>query len=381
MKRGSWPSAAMLILILTILAGPARMETFDYATGDRVTRMWLPDQALEIRGILIQGNGAGSDARRYLNNQAMRGFARLHHFAFIATGYWGNLSGVEIDLWEQHLDAFSVMSGHPELRHAPWLPLGFSNGGQMSYGFNALRPKKVIGFIANKGGYYNDPLPPEAALETPGILVAGELDTEFRRTAIRTIFFENRARGARWAWVEEQGMAHESDAERLLLPFMHECMVLRYPPDQVPTATSGVELNNLPEDSGWLADPSSWSQPLTFISEYDAYPGENRLAAWLPDAGTAFAYRAFATRCKWLEKTGFGMIGDRPLYIEVPDFSEYWHRIPAPAPVFQPVSIDTSEYPFWADVTFFSLDRPLLRIVGDGDPHGHAAGILELDSG
>ena len=94
-----------------------------------------------------------------VNAPWLRQFAELHDFALIGTSFWGNLSGMEINIWDSHLQALASASEHPELVHAPWAPMGFSNGGQMSYGFNALRPEKTIAFIANKGCCYNTTSP------------------------------------------------------------------------------------------------------------------------------------------------------------------------------------------------------------------------------
>ena len=172
----------------------AQGQVFDYTTDSRGTRMWMPPGLQTVKGILIYGNGAGADERSAASAPWLRQFAQHHGFALIATSMWGNLSGGEITTWDAHLTALASASGHAELTNAPWAPVGFSNGGQMSYGFNALRPEKTIAFITNKGCCYNNLLPPEASLKTPGILIAGELDTAVRRDNIRSLFDNNRAR-------------------------------------------------------------------------------------------------------------------------------------------------------------------------------------------
>lgn len=374
-------SLSLLLCFVFSVGALAEGTIYDYASDGRMTRMWVPDDLPTIRGLAIYGNPAGGDARYYVGNNALRGFARLHGFAVIATAYFGYLQGSEISIWEAHLGGLAILSGHGEIAHAPWAPLGFSNGGQMSYGFNALRPEKVIGFVANKGGYYNDPLPAEAALRTPGILVAGELDTEYRRTVIRTLFQENRARGALWAWVEEQGMGHEGDDERLFLPFLHETVRLRYPPNQAPTESTGVHLIELVEEDGWLVDPATWGEPLTFIAPHDEYPGDPLSAGWLPSPSAAYHYRAFATRTDWLVKGGGGSIVDRPLYIEVPVWDEYWWRSPGAAPSLQHVRIDTREYPRWTRVEVFSGETLVGLAVRDGEGQDSVAFDISLDDG
>ena len=238
------------------------------------TRMWVPDNLDSIRGILIVGNGAGSDNRNAVYQERYQRFGELFDFAVIGTAYWGNMDDIEITLWDHSLSGLASASGHPELVNAPWAPIGLSNGGQMSYGFNALRPEKVLAFIANKGAYYYDPLPSAEALTTPGILIAGELDTALRRTNIHKLFTDNRPRGALWSWVEEENTGHSGMAERLVLPLMAEAIRLRYPQNQVPTATSGVTLRQLNETDGWLIDVSTPVSKLTKMASYANYTGD-----------------------------------------------------------------------------------------------------------
>ena len=121
------------------------------------------------RGILIYGNGAGGDSRGMATDAELVAFAKRIGFAVLATGYWGNF-GIEGEfaLFESSLEHYANRTGFAEIAVAPWLPMGHSNGGQMSYGLNALRPEKVIGFITSKGCCYNDFRPSMAALRTMG---------------------------------------------------------------------------------------------------------------------------------------------------------------------------------------------------------------------
>jgi hypothetical protein len=286
---------AVIAALLSPLQAAAQGTTFNYASDARATRLWIPPDLDTIRGILIYGNGAGGDSRNEVNQLWNQAFAQTHGFAMIATSMWGNLSGSEINVWDSHLANLATLSGRPELVNAPWAPIGFSNGGQMSYGFNALRPEKTIAFIANKGCCYNILEPSAAALNTPGILIGGELDTAVRRNNIKGLFDNNRPRGALWSWVEQQGEAHSGRADALILPFMAEAIRLRYPVGQLPTAASGVTLNSVSELNGWLADQSTWKSGLTQVAAYDDYPGAKQTAGWLLNENVASIYRAFST--------------------------------------------------------------------------------------
>ncbi len=343
--------------------------------------LWIPDDLETVRGLLIWGNGAGGDDRRAAERPMLRGFCELNGFALIATAWWSNLSGGEINIWEGHLEALAEQSGHPEIVHAPWAALGFSNGGQMAYGFNALRPEKVIGFVANKGGYYNDTSPSAEAIATPGLLIAGEEDEDYRRQALQGLFEDNRTDGAHWAWVEQQGIDHRDDDERLMLPFLDRCVQLRYPADQAPTAAAGVELLPLDESSGWLADPASWSEPLTSIAAWDDYAGEPASAAWLPDEASAWHYRAFATRAGWLDISDQGWTADRPLHIVEPAFDAHFHSDACEHPCSLAVSIDTSEHPDFAWLGVYADTTLVGELSGGAEPQDSVSLDVELPGG
>jgi len=285
----------VIVALFVPLRAAAQGTVFNYSASGRATRLWIPPDLDTVRGIFIYGNGAGGDSRNEVNQRWNQAFAQTHGFAMIATSMWGNLSGTEINDWDSHLANLATLSSHPELVNAPWAPIGFSNGGQMSYGFNAIRPEKTIAFIANKGCCYNILEPSSAALNTPGILIAGELDTAVRRTNIKGLFDSNRPRGALWSWVEQQGEAHSGRADSLILPFMAEAIRLRYPVGQLPSATHGVTLNPVSESNGWLADQSTWKSGLTQIAAHDDYPDTKQTAGWLLNENVASVYRAFST--------------------------------------------------------------------------------------
>jgi predicted esterase len=230
-------------------------------------------------------------------------FAESIGFAVLATGNWGKFdinptTGVSSDFttFNNRLAAFATESGHPELVHAPWICEGFSNGGQMAYGLNVLAPSKVIGFAANKGGYYNDDTPTAAALATPGLLVAGETDSDSRRNKLRNIFNTNRPLGAKWAWVEEENTSHQiANSYKLIRPFLEECVRLRYPAS-VGLPTSGpVTLLTLAEADGWLVDHDTWNSGLTQIHDYGEQSGSNLDYGWVPSERIARLYQAFST--------------------------------------------------------------------------------------
>ncbi len=261
-------------------------------------RLNIPASVEVVRGILIFGNGAGGDSTSAATDPELVAFAESIGFAVLATGYWYYFpleDDGELLLFEDMLHELADISEHPELVHAPWLPMGHSNGGQMSYGFNAKRPWKVIAFIASKGVNYNIPMPQTQSLLTPGMLIAGQHDSGARRANIKALFDDNRPRGALWAWVEEEGTGHEeANSQQLKITFLAECVRLRYPPDQSPL-NGLVQLKDLHEFDGWLVDQTTWESGLTTIYPYDEAPGIKQAYGWVPSEKIARHYQAFSS--------------------------------------------------------------------------------------
>src|SRR5688572_9503971 len=128
-----------VVYLLITIVGPhnaiAQTGYFDHNESGRLTRLWIPTDAETLRGILIIGNGAGGNSTGAALNSIYQRFGELHDFAVIGTGFWNNFSSSgELSIWDNHLAALATASGHPELIHAPYAPIGLSNGGQMSYG-------------------------------------------------------------------------------------------------------------------------------------------------------------------------------------------------------------------------------------------------------
>ena len=306
-------AALVWTCVLVGLPSTGRATLYDWTDGYYRLRLNIPDSVETVRGIVIWGNGGGGNNVNYATNAELVALAESIDFAVLGTGYWFNFSdpgGLEIAYFEEQIAAFATNSGHAELTNAPYLPMGHSNGGQMSYGFAILRPEKVIAFATSKGTYYVTNRPSEAALRIPGLLIAGVDDEVASRVANRGLFETNRPRGALWAWVEEPYTGHSDNyAANLKMAFFAECYRLRYPSDQSPT-NGPVRLNDLNEFDGWLVGvgTNNWYQPLPPIYRYDDAPGDKRAYGWVPNERIARIYQTLAARDKY-SATVTGSIG------------------------------------------------------------------------
>jgi dienelactone hydrolase len=339
-RRGTPPAWRLLLgcLLAAVFtwAGAARASTdrvYDTSIDTHAMRLWLPGGVPVIRGVVVYINGAGGDSRGIVSQQVWQEFSRTHGFGVLGSqGFGRHATTGEGQLLLDGLARFATLSGQPELEHVPFLMAGFSNGGQYAYEFNAWRPERVIAFDVNKGGFYDTLLPQAGSLKTPGILIAGEQDTQTRHDAIKRLFTGNRPRGALWAFVVEEDAAHcECASNDLLLPFFARAIALRYPADQSPRY-GPVTLRDVSETGGWLADPTTVQSGLTSIQPYTSYPGDRSAASWLLDADTAHVFRAFSTQ-------------NNPLLLNDQGVSSMG--------AFATLTVNASAFPGWRRVEFF----------------------------
>ena len=360
-------AVAVLVLIGAARQAAAQGTYFEHSSPDGVksTRMWVPDGLRVVRGVVLFGNGAGGDDRALANKPRNQAFAEMHGFVVIATAQFGRLEPSEVSTWESHLQALADKSGHPELVHAPWVAMGHSNGGQMAWSWNAVYPEKTIGYVANKGGYYSYTALSEAAMGNPGILVAGETDEDYRLTAVRLLYTANRPRGALVCWVEEENIGHQwGDTMDLFLPFMAEAIRLRYPADQAPTATTGVELLPLSETAGWLVDQTTYKTGSTYIAPHAEYTGDDFDAGWVLNQQGAYHYRAFATYDKLISMSCSSTPDARY------DVSKSLT-----------LTVNTSNFQNWTKVEIFDGAVQIAEQIGDGSPRTSAVFNVTLGLG
>ncbi|MEM8867185.1 MAG: hypothetical protein AAGC73_02850 [Verrucomicrobiota bacterium] len=302
-----------ICLLLSVILSSTNVSfgaLYDWAENggeNRLLRLNIPDSigTGTVRGLLIYANTYQGNSINKATDAELVAFASGIDFAVLATAEWYNFSepdDAELLLFETALAELANDSGHPELANAPWLPVGFSNGGQFSYGLAAKRPEMVIAFVVSKGCCYSTFSPGEATRKVPGLLIAGENDTTLRRDNIHLLYSQNRALGALWSWVEEEATGHtENNEEDLKLPFLAEAYRLRYPEDQSP-ANGTVTLNELNPNTGWLVDQTTWGSGYTDIYPYteidDDPSSEPTDYGWVLNEKIARLYRSFASRLK-----------------------------------------------------------------------------------
>jgi len=283
------------LLALIVLAAPrlAPAATYDWEQSpDEQFRMWIDDDQAVVYGFYVIWNESAGDTRVLAEREIIQQWARTIGFGIIGTqlpdpGY------AEVLL--QAMGEFATMSGHPEVASAPVLCEGLSLGGYSAMEFAGAHPERTIAFLSGASGRVDAPTQPGFE-KVPGLFYLGSEDPDLDNAVERTgEVMALRADGAQVAYFIQWGAGHERGyADELGWKFLADAVRLRYPEGASP-ADGPVDLIDIPDDFGWLADQATWESDLTSVLPFADAPGDPRDLFWLPTRDAAFAYRGHAT--------------------------------------------------------------------------------------
>jgi pimeloyl-ACP methyl ester carboxylesterase len=306
-------------------------------------KLYVPESAKIVRTILlVHGHQGGSNLYGATPDTDVKGFnvgwrdlADEESCALLLTNvFYTDTPSPEPELYrrqtpigvgaiEAAIEALAEKSGHPELRHAPWVTAGLSWGGRQAFEYAKARPAKCLGFIPIHGwlDHPNDTdyakglalEDAEGAFTVPGLFSIADGDGVL--APMTPIVLKARARGARWAAAIEARTPHHRLGNQPFPKFwIRRLLALRLPDDYEAQVMKGpVKLKELSEESGWLgvmnveekpAGQSRLSPPSTLkqlrvtaaeIHSFAAFPAERGAAHWLPDAETARAWHKFVS--------------------------------------------------------------------------------------
>ncbi len=284
-----------LLALIALAAVPsvAGAETYDWELSpSEQFRMWIDDDQAVVYGFYVIWNESAGDTRVLAERELIQQWARTFGFGIIGTqlpdpGY--------ADTLLQAMAEFAAMSGHPEIADAPVLCEGLSLGGYSSMEFAAAHPERTIAFLSGASGRVDAPRQPGFE-KVPGLFYLGDEDPDLENATERTNeVMALRAEGAQVAYFIQWGAGHERGfADELGWKLLADAVRLRYP-EGVSPADGPVELIDIPDDFGWLADQDTWETALTEVFPYADAPGTPEDYFWLPTRDAAFAYRGHAT--------------------------------------------------------------------------------------
>ncbi len=285
-----------LIALIAVAAVPrvAAAATYDWELSpSEQFRMWIDDDQEVVYGFYVIWNESAGDTRVLAEREIIQQWARTFGFGIIGTqlpdpGY--------ADTLLEAMDEFATMSGHPEVANAPVLCEGLSLGGYSSMEFAAAHPERTIAFLSGASGRVDAPRMP-GFNQVPGLFYLGDEDPDLENALERTgEVMLLRAEGAQVAYFIQWGFGHERGyADELGWKFLADAVRLRYPEGASP-AGGPVELLDIPDDFGWLADQETWESDMTSVVAWDDATGSPEEVFWLPTRDAAFAYRGHATR-------------------------------------------------------------------------------------
>jgi hypothetical protein len=346
---------------------------YDYrdAEGNRGLKMWVPPDTRPLRGILFHGNPGGSgDTRNVTRDMQLRQFAARYDLAIMGVYHYPGRTvygetGRQII---QALDDWAAMGVHPEIAHLPMIARGSSNAGVTAYAMACLVPERMICFTPNVGPRYGSAEVTEAVRRVPGWMHVGPTDPFFKAgmEETRALFAEHRPRGALWAWDAEQGKGHEirhiDDVDMAFYVWALE--------HRLPTDADGrdglIQLREVAEESGWLADPDSWEDGITHIASWADYDRDRDRAVWLANEDMAFLYRAIASYDNPLSINIRGVEAVRNEYGEGTLLRSVGGNVLEPGREVT-VDCDAAGMPGWTKIEFYDGAR-LLGTVRPGEP-------------
>lgn len=334
-------------------------EYYDYrdSAGVQMIKMWIPPGIETIRGVFISGHGGGGgDSRDFARDENIRAFAARLGFAVAGLH---NFPGRRV--YEQGarfffnaLKKWSEFGQHPEIANLPFVIYGSSNGGATTYGFVNYAPERAICFVSNVAAGSNPEIPVDEALKVPGIFIMGQFDALIGQRGIdRTAELMNYARnkGALWSWAIEM-KGHEDGASfDVYMKMVEQAVLARYPAEGDLRA-GPLRLKQIPEESGWLVDPGTWTTGLTLINSYEKYAGDKKKAGWVLNEDMAYVYRSLSTHFN-------------PLGISVREFDRTINPHTDPGtmfslggPVLKPgeritIQFNTDNIPDWKSIELF----------------------------
>jgi pimeloyl-ACP methyl ester carboxylesterase len=285
-------------VVATTDSGPPLIFDYEVTARDNFTkaafRFWSPPYKQPVRGVIVLVPGLDGDGRGMLNSPAWQTLARKYGLALVACfmqgGNYYNAPGGTGDALLEALKKFADLSGRTEISQVPLLLYGESAGGQFNYDFVLWKPERVMAFVVNKGGYYDQDAPDTHTCATPGLFFLGQKDSDLRINAITTLWTTGRKMGALWALAPQPNSGHEFSRTAPVAQIFFNGVLKNRLPDESQVSDGSPTMQPMQENQGWLGDLTTCE---IHDGSNDASP--DRTASWFPDHDSADAWKAFVS--------------------------------------------------------------------------------------
>ncbi len=275
--------------------------TLDYEVPAQATfttaafRFWCPAYKDSVRGVIVLVPGLDGDGRGMLDAVGWQNLARKYRLALVACymmgGNYYNAPRGTGDALLEAIRNFAEKSGHTDMARAPLLLYGESAGGQFDYDFVLWKPERVMAFVVNKGGYYNQDEPDSRTCATPGLFFLGKTDSDLRINAITAIWTTGRHLGALWALAPQPNSGHEFSRTPPVAQAFFDAVLKARLPDDTLASDGPPPMKAIEEKQGWLGDLTTHE-----IRDASTDSEPDHKAAWLPDQNSAMVWKAFVSQ-------------------------------------------------------------------------------------
>ncbi len=267
-------------------------------------RIWIPEMAKDVRGIIIRQHGCGIHAKdnglNHANDLQWQALAKKHKMALLGTeligetacSEWFNIEGGSAKALLKALEYLSEFSKHPELNEVPWALWGHSGGAYWCTDILFEYPEKVLCAIPRSGGQAFTMLWNPSVKQVPVLWMAGEKDIvdgfDYVREMTKKSFHSYRRYGAIWSAAIDPIADHgNKEGRSYAIRWMDVVLTMRLP-------NSGNKPVQLDSNTHWLGNMvTNEVKPALGVKD------EHNEWVWLPNESIAKNWQEFV-RTGWV---------------------------------------------------------------------------------
>ena len=268
--------------------------------------IFIPEGVTTIDGVFIHQHGCTMEGRGMSTAYDLQyqAFAKKWNLAIIGPDLyaknnchdWKDPASGSAAALLKSLKEVGTISGHKEMKDAPWLLWGHSGGGYWAQAMMKDYPERIMAVFSYSPGLKPDWDYPKAAQKIPIMIrhAGPQGDACCWQTAIKTFHQLRNAGGyASIAYTAHQNHNY-SYVRYMAIPFYESVLSQRLPQGK----HKGYKyMQGMDIAQSWLGDTTSFN-----IYTDNAYPYDRMNASWFPDSSTAV---------KWREYVITGTVADR----------------------------------------------------------------------
>jgi hypothetical protein len=291
---------------------PAIAQTWMYSdtiyVGGRLARahLWVPPAATNLKGLIIATHTLVE--ARFVTDPAIRAAAQDQQLGIVyfSPGVMNlfDVSKGDAKHLERALKKLAVVSGFPEVEHAPLLTFGHSTSGIFAKNVAYWKPSRVFGVVYFKSGQIARPSWSSNSIQNvPFLAVNGQYEEfgpveggpigEAQWLAVKDTLMKMRATGHLVSMIVEPGAGHFSwKSQATIAKFITKAAIAKIPANTYAT-TGPITLKTVSESAGWLSDTTLKATTLSAPSAYANYTRDKKVTFWHLDQELAQHWKSF----------------------------------------------------------------------------------------